>query len=151
MVLLRWIDRRGFVFFTNYRSRKARDLADNQRAALCAHWWSIGEQIRAEGRVEMASAAESDAYFASRPRESQLSAWASPQSEPIESRNALMARWRDVAERFADRPVPRPEFWGGYRLVPHRIEFWQNGDHRLHDRLLYVLEDGAWRTSRLAP
>jgi pyridoxamine 5'-phosphate oxidase len=151
MVLLRVLDHRGFVFFTNYQSRKARELAVNANGALCGHWWSIGEQIRAEGRIELASAAESDAYFATRPRESQISAWASPQSDPIESREALVARWRDVDARFAGTDVPRPHFWGGYRLIPHRIEFWRNGDHRLHDRILYVLEDGAWRVSRLAP
>jgi pyridoxamine 5'-phosphate oxidase len=151
IVLLRGLDRRGFVFFTNYQSRKARELHDNTKAALCAYWWSIGEQVRAEGRIETVSAAESDAYFATRPRESQISAWASPQSERIESRDALMSRWREATERFAGTVVPRPDFWGGYRLIPDRIEFWQNGDFRLHDRILYVLEDGAWQISRLAP
>jgi pyridoxamine 5'-phosphate oxidase len=151
MVLLRGIDRRGFVFFTNYSSRKARDLDGNPRAALCAYWPSIGEQIRVEGTTERLSGSESDAYFASRPRESQISAWASPQSEPLVSREDLERRWRDTSDRFANADVPRPDFWGGYRLLPDRIEFWYSRDHRLHDRLLYVLEGGAWRQYRLGP
>ena len=151
MVLLRGVDERGFVFHTNYDSRKARELADNPYAALCVHWHSLEEQIRIDGRVERLPDAESDAYFASRPRGSQLGAWASQQSAPLPSRELLEEEYRAVEKRFAGQDVPRPPFWGGFRLVPDRIEFWFGRPDRLHDRLLYVREGDAWTIERLYP
>jgi pyridoxamine 5'-phosphate oxidase len=150
MVLLKGVDRRGFVFFTNYRSRKARELAANPRAALCFHWPALGVQVRVEGAVERVSAAESDAYFKTRPRESQLAAWASEQSETLPSRRALLARWARIAGRLPT-PAPRPDFWGGYRIVPARIEFWQEEPHRLHRRTLYTKTARGWRRELLYP
>jgi pyridoxamine 5'-phosphate oxidase len=151
MVLLRGVDRQGFLFYTNYGSRKAGDLDTNPRAAVCGFWHWLRQQVRIEGVVTKATAGESDAYFASRPRESRLGAWASPQSRPIESRRDLEWRLRDAEARFPSGPVPRPDFWGGYRLVPDRMEFWEEGPFRLHDRLLYVREDSVWTVVRLAP
>jgi pyridoxamine 5'-phosphate oxidase len=152
MVLLRGLDRRGFAFFTNYDSRKARELSENPRAALVFYWGTLDRQVRVEGRVELTSAAESDAYFASRPRGSQLGAWASPQSEVMPNRQVLEARLREIAARFAAGPVPRPPRWGGFRVVPETIEFWQDRPNRLHDRLMYVRQpDGGWIVQRLAP
>lgn len=152
MVLVRGFDERGFVFFTNLQSRKARELADNPQATLVLYWAELERQVRIEGRASETSAAEADAYFAGRPRESQLSAWASPQSEVLASREELEARYDEVARQFAGRAVPRPAFWGGFRLEPAAIEFWQGGPHRLHDRLRYVrLSEGGWRRERLAP
>lgn len=151
MVLLRGVDERGFVFHTNYNSRKARELTENPHAALCIHWHSLEEQVRVEGRVEKLTAEESDAYFASRPRGSQLGAWASDQSAPLRTREALEEEYRDVERRFEGQPVPRPPFWGGYRIVPDRVEFWFGRPDRLHDRLLYVREEGGWRIERLYP
>jgi pyridoxamine 5'-phosphate oxidase len=151
LVLLRGIDQRGFVFFTNYNSRKGRELEENPRAALCIHWPTLDEQIRIEGDVTRVSAEESDAYFAGRPRGSQLGAWASPQSEILPSRETLEEQYRDIERRFEGRPVERPPFWGGYRLAPQRIEFWYGRPDRLHDRVLYVRAAGAWRIERLYP
>jgi pyridoxamine 5'-phosphate oxidase len=151
MVLLRSVDQRGFVFHTSYRSRKARELTENPQAALCIHWPSLEEQIRVEGRVEPLDGAESDAYFASRPRGSQLGAWASDQSAVLASREALEETYREIERRFEGQEVPRPPFWGGYRLVPARIEFWFGRPDRLHDRLLYVRHGTAWRIERLYP
>jgi pyridoxamine 5'-phosphate oxidase len=151
MVLLRGADERGFVFHTNYSSRKARELAANPHAALCFHWPSLEEQIRVEGRIEVLPAAESDAYFASRPRGSQLGAWASEQSAVLPSRETLEHQYREVERRFQGSPVPRPPFWGGFRLVPERIEFWFGRPDRLHDRLRYTREAGEWRIERLYP
>lgn len=151
MVLLRGIDERGFVFFTNYESRKGRELHANPHGALCFHWVSLDEQIRVEGPVEPVSSQESDAYFAARPRGSQLGAWASDQSATLPSREALEARYREIEARFEGRPVERPQFWGGYRLIPHRIEFWYGRPDRLHDRVLYTREGNAWRIERLYP
>lgn len=151
MVLLKGIDARGFVFYTNHESRKARDLAENPRAALCFHWATAAEQLRAEGQVERVSDAESDAYFASRPRGSQIGAWASQQSATLGSREELLDRVREVEERFAGKEVPRPPFWGGYRLLPERIEIWQGQPSRLHDRVLYTCEGDGWRVTRLYP
>ena len=151
MVLLRGVDERGFVFHTNYESRKARELDENPRAALCVHWHSLEEQIRIEGRVERLGDDESDAYFRSRPRGSQLGAWASRQSAPLASRETLEQEYREVERRFAGRDVPRPPFWGGYRLVPNQIEFWFGRPDRLHDRLLYVRDGDAWKIERLYP
>ena len=152
MVLLKQADDDGFVFFTNYNSRKARELDSNPRAALVLYWVQLDRQIRVEGEVERVSADESDEYFATRPRESQIGALASPQSEVIASREVLSKRFKDYEEMFRDRHVPRPAHWGGYRLKPTRIEFWQNREGRLHDRILYErTADGPWSISRLAP
>jgi pyridoxamine 5'-phosphate oxidase len=152
MVLLRGHDEKGFVFFTNYDGRKGDELVANPRAALVFYWPELDRQIRIEGRVELATPQESDAYFQSRPRGSQLGAWASPQSVVIASREALETRLREVEDRYRDRPVPRPPFWGGFRVVPEAIEFWQEGPNRLHDRLRYVrLATGGWRLERLSP
>ena len=151
IVLLRRVDERGFVFFTNYESRKGRELAANPRAALCQHWPTLEEQIRVEGAIERVDAAESDAYFAQRPRESQLGAWASRQSAELEGRPALEARLDEAERRFANQPVPRPPYWGGFRIVPERIEFWYGRSGRLHDRLLYTRAEPGWLTSWLFP
>lgn len=141
----------GFPFFTNYESPKARELDHAGTAALAWHWDSIGEQVRATGRVVRADAVLSDRYFAERPRGSQLGAWASRQSEVIESRDELLARVADYEAKFAGGPVPRPPFWGGYLLLPERIEFWREGEFRLHDRFLYARGDGGWSVRRLSP
>jgi pyridoxamine 5'-phosphate oxidase len=151
MVLLRGADERGFVFHTNYTSRKARELTDNPYAAICVHWHAIEEQIRIEGAVVRLDDRESDAYFASRPRGSQIGAWASRQSETLPSRERLEEEYRASEQRFEGGAVPRPAFWGGYRLIPERIEFWFGRADRLHDRLLYVREGDGWRIERLYP
>lgn len=151
IVLLRGVDERGFVFFTNYRSRKGRELEQNPYAALCFHWVSLDEQIRVEGPVERVSDAESDEYFATRPRGSQLGAWASDQSAPLASRELLEERYREIEARFGDQPVARPAFWGGYRLIPERIEFWYGRPDRLHDRVLYTRDRTGWRIERMYP
>ena len=151
IVLLRQVDARGFVFFTNYESRKGRELAENPRASLCQHWPTLEEQIRVEGAAQRVTAAESDAYFAGRPRESQLGAWASDQSAALEGRPILEARLEDVERRFANQPVPRPPHWGGIRIIPERIEFWYGRLGRLHDRLLYTRTGDRWETSWLFP
>lgn len=150
-VLVKEVGPDGFFVYTNYGSRKARELDENPRAALCMHWPETGVQFRVEGPVSRAPDDRNDAYFATRPRESQLGAWASAQSEPIESREALLARFAAFEARFEGGPVPRPPGWGGYRIVPDRIERWQSADHRLHDRFLYVREGAGWRVTRLAP
>jgi len=151
MVLLRGAARDGFLFFTNYGSRKAAELEANPRAALCGFWFWMGQQVRIEGRVERCAGAESDEYFRSRPRGSQLGAWASRQSTPLGSRADLEARLREVSARFDGRDVPRPEFWGGYRLVPDRFEFWEEGAYRLHDRITFTKVSDGWTTARLSP
>jgi pyridoxamine 5'-phosphate oxidase len=151
IVLMRHVDERGFVFHTNYGSRKALELAENPNAALCFHWPELEEQIRIEGSVEKLSSAESDDYFNGRPRGSQVGAWASDQSAELPSRDALEARVREVEQRFEGQPIPRPPFWGGYRIVPHRVEFWYGRPDRLHDRIVYVRDGTAWRTMRLYP
>ncbi len=141
----------GLRFFTNYESRKGRELEQVPHAALVFHWASLERQIRVNGPVEKVSAEESDAYFASRPRESQLGAWASPQSSTIESRDELEAALEAVRARFGDGPVPRPPHWGGYRVLPSRMEFWVGRGARIHDRYLFVRTDSGWVRSRLAP
>jgi pyridoxamine 5'-phosphate oxidase len=151
MVLLRGADEHGFVFHTNYASRKARDLAENPHAAICVHWHAIEEQIRIEGTVERLDDRASDEYFASRPRGSQIGAWASRQSDPLGSRETLEEDYRAAERRFHGGPVPRPPFWGGFRLIPERIEFWFGRADRLHDRLLYLREGDGWRIERLYP
>jgi pyridoxamine 5'-phosphate oxidase len=149
-VLLRGWDERGFVFYTNYESRKGAALAAHPRAALLFWWDILQRQIRIEGAVERASAEESDAYFASRPRGHRLSAWASRQSTPIAGADALATTMADAAARFPD-DVPRPPYWGGYRVIPHRFEFWQGRPNRLHDRIVYDREPSGWRLARLSP
>jgi pyridoxamine 5'-phosphate oxidase len=149
MVLLRDLDARGLTFFTNYESRKAHELAVNPFACLNFWWGSLERQVRIEGRLERVSPEESDAYFDSRPYESQAASAASPQSQPI-TRSALEARVADLKRVHPDR-VPRPAHWGGYRLIPDRFEFWQGRPARLHDRVVYQLQSGVWRTERLAP
>jgi pyridoxamine 5'-phosphate oxidase len=151
-VLVKLADERGFVFYTNVGSPKARELAAQPRAALAFHWSSIGEQVRVEGVVERVSDAEADAYFATRPRGSRLSAWASRQSMPIENRVALEARYDEIERSFAAADeVPRPPHWGGYRLRPLRIEFWKDRDRRLHDRFAFTRDAMVWRRERLQP
>ena len=151
-VLLRGFDERGFCFFTSYGSRKGRELEANPRAAVVFHWPEATRQVRATGRVERVSTAESETYWFARPRESRISAWASEQSEPIASRDDLDRRAAEVAARFGDDEIPLPPFWGGYRVVPDEIEFWQHRDDRLHDRLRYTRRaDGSWAIERLQP
>ncbi len=150
-VLVREVDAEGFFLYTNYRSRKASELDANPRAALSVHWPQIAIAFRIEGAVVPAGEARSDSYFATRPRDSQIGAWASEQSEPIASREELLAKVAEVEARFAGRDVPRPPHWGGYRVIPERIEQWVNGPHRLHDRFLYVREGAGWRVTRLSP
>jgi len=151
VVLLKSFDDRGFVFFTNYQSRKAEELAANGRACLLFYWLPLKRQVRIEGTVEKVSAAESDDYFHTRPWGSKLGAWASDQSRVITSREDLEKRFAEFELEFADN-VPRPPHWGGYRLIPTAIEFWQGRDNRLHDRIRYRLQqDKSWRIERLAP
>lgn len=151
-VLLKGIDARGFAFFTNYESRKARELDANPHAALVLLWVPLQRQVRVTGRVERLSDEESDAYFATRPRGSQLGAWASAQSRPLPERAELEERWAAVDERYGGVTVPRPPHWGGYRVDPDEIEVWQGRANRLHDRFAYVrTPDGGWTRERLAP
>ena len=150
-VLLKAADDKGFVFYTNYNSRKAREIAESGRASLLFYWRSVERQVRIDGVVEKVSRAEADAYFATRPLESRWSVYASRQSDPIDSREALESRF-DVARQVYGETVPRPEWWGGYRVIPDEIEFWQGRSNRLHDRLRYLRRpDGAWDRARLAP
>jgi pyridoxamine 5'-phosphate oxidase len=152
LVLLKGVDDSGFVFYTNYRSAKARDMDSNPRAALVFYWPQLDRQVRVEGTVERTSTEESQAYFKTRPRESQIGALASPQSEVISDREVLEQRAAELEQLYRDREIDCPEHWGGYRLVPNRIEFWKNRVGRLHDRILYERESGGgWSIKRLAP
>ncbi len=156
VVLLKGLDsdpagEQGFRFFTNYKSRKAQNLADNPHAALVFWWDALERQVRIEGAVGKLSDADSDAYYQSRPKGSRLGAWASAQSTVIESREVLEERLAELETRYAESDPPRPDFWGGYRLVPSLVEFWQGGPNRLHDRLRYLPAGEGWRVERLAP
>jgi pyridoxamine 5'-phosphate oxidase len=151
IVLCRGIDTRGLRFFTNYESRKGSELDRNPRAAVVFHWPVLGRQVRVEGPVERLSAAESDAYFHARPRGHQLSAWASAQSRPVASLDELRRRMADLTAQYEGREVPRPPYWGGFLLRASSVELWAQGADRVHDRVHYSLDEGAWRAQRLAP
>jgi pyridoxamine 5'-phosphate oxidase len=152
MVLLKGFDARGFIFYTNHEGRKGQELTDNPWAALVFFWVELERQVRIEGRVERVSAEEADAYFASRPEGSQIGAWASHQSTVIPGREALERRVQELTDEYTGRAIPRPPYWGGYRVIPHAIEFWQGRPSRLHDRLCYQLrDDGTWVIERLSP
>jgi pyridoxamine 5'-phosphate oxidase len=151
IVLLKDVDQRGFVFYTNFESQKGRELIASPRAALCFHWQPLEEQVRIEGRAEPVSDAEADEYFASRPRGSQVGAWASIQSQPMRNAIDLDTRVREMEQRFAGGPVPRPPHWSGFRVVPERIEFWKGKPSRLHVRHLYIRRGNEWTVERLYP
>jgi len=152
IVLLKHFDETGFIFYTNYGSRKAKEIAENDRVSLLFAWNALDRQVKICGRAEKISAAESVKYFLSRPRDSQLAAWASDQSRKITSRDFLMTQLAHMKEKFAEGEVPLPDFWGGIRVVPFEMEFWQGGEHRLHDRFEYTLQgDRTWEIQRLAP
>jgi pyridoxamine 5'-phosphate oxidase len=150
-VLLKEISAGGFVFFTNYLSRKGRELAANAQIAVLFYWPELERQVRIQGQAERLPAAESDAYFAGRPRGSQIGAWASAQSEVIASRTELEQRQHQLEQQYADQPIPRPPHWGGYRVIPHEIEFWQGRPNRLHDRLVYLQAGTQWQILRRSP
>ncbi len=151
IVLLKAIDERGFVFYTNLESRKSNEIKSNPNAALCFYWMPLDRQVRIEGRVEPVSKEEADAYFASRARESCIGAWASQQSRPLSSRNVLVKAVASFTAKFAGKDVPRPDFWSGWRLVPEMIEFWQQGEARLHEREVYTRDGKGWEITRLYP
>lgn len=150
-VLAKEVDEAGVVFYTNLHSRKGQDLQGDGRIAATFHWKSLARQVHVEGRVRPVSYAEADAYFASRPRGSQVGAWASAQSQPVESREALEQRVAEIEARYQGAEIPRPPHWSGYRIVPHRWEFWQGRQDRLHDRLEFLPEGAGWMTRRLQP
>lgn len=151
VVLLRGLDERGLVFFTNRESRKGLELAGNPRAAAVFHWWELGRQARVEGKVEEIPLEESEAYWRTRPRGSRVAAWASPQSKPLAGREELEARFAETEERFGDDDVVLPAFWGGFRIVPETFELWTHRDDRLHDRIAYRRSPAGWERLRLAP
>jgi len=151
VVLLKGLDERGFVFYTNYEGRKATDLENNPRCALLFYWGELERQVRVEGTAYRVSGEESDAYYASRPRGSRLGALASEQSQPVEGRGVLERRLRELEKEYEGREVPRPQYWGGYRVAPEAIEFWQGRENRLHDRLIYRRDNGGWTIERLQP
>jgi pyridoxamine 5'-phosphate oxidase len=150
-VLLKGVSEAGFTFFTNYKSRKGAELDFNPQAALCFYWDKISRQVRVEGSVEKLSREESEAYFRTRPRLSQIGAWASPQSQEIASRAELEEKVKEISERFRGKDIPLPDFWGGYVLKPDYFEFWQMGEGRLHDRFVYAPSAEGWLVKRLAP
>jgi pyridoxamine 5'-phosphate oxidase len=151
VVLLRGVNEEGLKFYTNYSSHKGQELEQNNKVALNFFWPTVERQVRVEGELYKLSEAESDAYFNSRPRESQIGAWVSPQSSTIDSREVLNERFREFTDKFEGHPVPRPAHWGGYIIRPKYFEFWQGRPNRLHDRLTYKLQDGTWKISRMAP
>jgi pyridoxamine 5'-phosphate oxidase len=151
IILLKDADEQGFVFYTNFQSRKGDDLTANPQAALLFYWEALKTQVRVEGTVEVVSDAEADAYWRTRPLESRIGAWASQQSQPIENRKVLEDRYEHFAHQFADSNIPRPPHWSGYRLTPQLIEFWEERPFRLHERVCYVKKDGQWSVSLLNP
>jgi pyridoxamine 5'-phosphate oxidase len=151
IVLLKEIDDRGFVFYTNYESRKGKDLKENPKAALTFYWDELRRQIRIEGKIEKLSIATSKEYFSSRPRESQIGAWVSEQSSVIPNRDFLENKYAEFEEKFGNEEIPLPDFWGGYRVIPNYFEFWQGRENRLHDRICYKKENDEWKIFRLAP
>jgi len=152
IVLLKDTDAEGFVFYTNTESKKAEDLACNPRISLHFPWHNLERQVKVCGKVQKLPLAKVSQYFLSRPKESQLAAWASQQSRPVSSRQLLMSKFNEIKQKFAQGDVPLPSFWGGYKVIPHQIEFWQGGEHRLHDRFQYdKQQDGSWSIKRLMP
>jgi len=151
MVLLKGVDARGFVFYTNFESHKGRDLLENPNAALCFYWMPLGRQVRIEGKVEQVSAAEADAYFQSRPRDSRIGAWASKQSRPMSGKAELIEAVAKETLRFGVGEVPRPPYWSGFRVIPSVIEFWQEGKFRIHDREVFTRKGEGWEITRLYP
>lgn len=150
-VLMKEWDERGFVFYTNFKSRKGREILASRKAAMCFYWKSLDRQVRINGLVEVVSDEEADAYFATRHPESRLGAWASHQSEEIKGREELLERLLAVREKYGETDIPRPPHWSGFRILPEEIEFWREGEYRLHDRLVYLHRDGGWETKILSP
>ncbi len=150
-VLLKHVDQRGFVFFTNYASKKSKQIESNPQVALLFPWLAIERQVKISGRVEKVSTMESIQYFATRPKDSQLGAWASHQSNQLSSRQVLLTQFEAMKNKFKEGNIPLPDFWGGYRVIPHSIEFWQGRENRLHDRFVYTKSDNKWLINRLAP